>query len=119
MIEIADHLRRTALTEENFLLRYDEEKTYYFFESEDGEVVYAYGHVDEKKFAKDVLEYYRYTSGDHYDDEEADGFRVMQTYAVGVVPIEAPEGEEEHYDLQFYYCAATEQMARPITVLYV
>ena len=46
-----------ALTPEDFRVKYDDTHTFEFFEDEDGNGVYGYGHVDEQAFATAVNYY--------------------------------------------------------------
>jgi hypothetical protein len=114
--EIPEDKRARPLKPEDFTLRYDADHTFYFFESEDGDAVYAYGHVDKKQFAKDVLEYWRFTSGQDFEDDELDERNVAHRHAVGVIPIDS-DPEVDYDDLYFFYAPETAQHARPITVL--
>lgn len=53
-----------TLTADDFRVPYDNEKTFSFFEIEDGGVYFAYGHVDPRTWGEEIVEYWRYTSGE-------------------------------------------------------
>lgn len=94
-----------ALTPEDFRVKYDKEHTFEFFEDEDGNGVYAYGHVDAQAFATAVNYYDRLCFG------EIEGYYgtcdVRHSYAVAI--------EDEYGEWALRFCKADDEFATPVT----
>lgn len=76
------------LQPKDFQTVYDSERTYPFFEDENGGYVYAYGHVDEESLAFQVATYFRETGDSDYGVCPDD---VTHAYALGF----ADKGSDE------------------------
>lgn len=99
-----------ALTPEDFRVKYDREHTFEFFEDEDGNGVYAYGHRDKQAFATAVNYYDRLCNGENYD-------LLMLPYAEDNVC----QGYARADDVNVYgewslrFCKAEDEYASPVT----
>lgn len=95
-----------ALTPEDFRVEYDDTHTFEFFEDEDGNGVYAYGHKDEQAFATAVNYYDRLCFG------EIEGYYGTCDVNHGYARAVAVDIYEQ-WALRF--CKADDEFATPVT----
>jgi hypothetical protein len=81
-----------TVTPDMFDMPYDNEHTFPFFEDENADGVYGYGHTDKADFAARVTEYDTICNGEPADDgyTESD---VHHTWAVAYNPGDGPSDE--------------------------
>lgn len=98
-----------ALTPGDFRVKYDENHTFEFFEDEDGNGVYAYGHRDEQAFATAVNYYDRLCNGgnvDYYDTY--DYCDVHHGYA-------RADDVNRYGEGYLQFCKSSDEYATPVT----
>jgi len=80
-----------TVTSDMFDMPFDAEHTFPFFEDENANGVYGYGHTDKAEFAAKVTEYDTYCNGEPVDGyTEAD---VSHTWAIAYCPAGGDEDE--------------------------
>jgi hypothetical protein len=81
-----------TVTPEMFVVPFDAEHTYPFFEDENADGVYGYGHTDKAEFAAAVNAYDDYASGEPAEDFYTET-AVSHTWAVAYSPGDGPADE--------------------------
>lgn len=99
-----------ALTPEDFVVTYDENRTFQFFEDEDGNGVYGYGHHDKQTFATAVNYYDKLGLGDDY-------WSFMKPYAEDNVNHGYARADDVNVygDWALRFCKAEDEYASPVT----
>lgn len=99
-----------ALTPEDFRVKYDKEHTFEFFEDEDGNGVYAYGHRDEQAFATAVNYYDRLCNGADFSED-------YDTYDHGDVRHAYARADDVNVygEWALRFCKAEDEYATPVT----
>lgn len=82
-----------TVTAKDFDVRWDAEHTFPFFEDENADGVYGYGHTDKAEFARLVSEYDAVCDAGHDPADNYIADDVMHTYAVAYQPEGWPDGE--------------------------
>jgi hypothetical protein len=101
-----------TVTPDMFDMPYDAERTFPFFEDENGDGVYGYGHADKAEFAAKVNEYDAHCNGEPLDEGYTDA-NVAHTWAVAYRPTNDPDG-----DWRFTRAVAdSDEGAFPMTVI--
>lgn len=90
------------LTAEDFEVRFDDEHTYPFFEDNNANGVYGYGHTDKAEFAAAVTAYDEYMVGAGWDDDDSYTERdAHHGYVQGVRYSDGDFGFGEFFDEPF------------------
>lgn len=99
-----------ALTPEDFRVKYDKEHTFEFFEDEDGNGVYAYGHRDEQAFATAVNYYDRLCNGEDFS-EDYDAYDLCEVYH----GYARADNVNVYGEWALRFCKAEDEYATPVT----
>lgn len=99
-----------ALTPEDFIVTYDENHTFHFFEDENGNGVYGYGHLDKQAFATAVNYYDKLAIGDDYSS-------FMEPYSEDdVIHAHARADDLNVYgEWALRFCKSSDEHATPVT----
>lgn len=101
-----------ALTPEDFVVTYDENHTFQFFEDEDGNGVYGYGHYDKQTFATAVNYYDNLCDGERY-------FDLCDVYTFEDVNHGYARADDDNVygEWALRFCKAEDEYASPVTWL--